>query len=113
MLTNSDIKNIIKMRKQGYTYQQIAKTMGISKATVAKYAPKGVYNKSVFPRCDYPNLKKWIDKNKMSLTKMSKITGLSDDCLKYTFRKEREPTKHTIDCILKMTGLTYEICFKE
>lgn len=103
-------------REKGMTYQQIADKYGISRQAVAeccgKHSPghfKGFSKES----CIYPNLRRWLNENKVNRAEFLRRLGLvygtnSSDRLTRYFRGIGYPPKQTIDKMLEVTGLTYE-----
>lgn len=59
----------------------------------------------------YPNLEKWIKENCKNAYQFSIITGLSDRGIRCMLYGRNDPSKYTIDVVLQVTGLTYEVAF--
>ena len=105
-------------REQGMTYQQIAEMYGVSKQTVGQICGKGqpYMFRAVSERCVYPNLRRWMNDNKVSvkelLRRMGKTAYTSTcDSMGSYLRGEHDPPKVIIDAMLKATGMTYEEMF--
>lgn len=106
-------------REKGLTYRQIAEKHGVSFQTVAQACGKSDASKfRAFTEsdCVYPNLRKWLNDNKVSRYEFIRRVGLCADSAtsctfgKY-FRGKHYPNKQTIDKMLRVTGLTYEELF--
>lgn len=106
-------------REKGLTYRQIAEKHGVSFQTVAQACSKSDASKfRAFTEsdCVYPNLRKWLNDNKVSRCEFIKRVGLCANNSASTifgnyFRGKHYPNKQTIDKMLRVTGLTYEELF--
>ena len=103
-------------REKGLTYREIAEKYGVSKQTVAmacaQYSP-GHFRPFSSRQVIYPNLRKWLNENKVGvsefLRRMGNIsTGGAYSTVRGWFSGRVYPPKQTIDKILAITGLTYE-----
>ena len=103
-----------KLHDNGMTYEQIGEQFGVSKQAVHQLlnrAPGDYFQEGAIKRVKYVGLRQWMLENRVSITKLESLCGIS--------RKHRvligqaQPSKTTIDKILAVTGLTYEECFKE
>lgn len=61
----------------------------------------------------YPNLEHWIWRHCNSATDFARKIDYTYSSFKDFMKGKNGTTKYTIDKILKVTGLTYEVCFKE
>ena len=103
-------------RDKGLTYVEIAKKYGVSYQAVAQCCAKhtpGHFKPYTETEVVYPNLRKWLNENKVSRSefcrRMGTVTrGGSYDAVRCWFGGMNYPTKDRIDKILAMTGLTYE-----
>lgn len=91
--------------KHGVTYQAVACALG--KSDAAKFRP---WTKD---RCIYPNLRNWLNENKVSLKEFVRRTDAVSsgrNLCSYSayFSGKHYPQKAVIDKILEVTGLTYE-----
>ena len=105
---------IRKLHDEGLTYEKIGEIFGISKQAAQQASRTGLkdyFHENTIQKVKYAGLRKWMLKNRMSLSKMEQATGMSR--LYKTLTGACEPRKKTIDAILSVTGLTYEECFKE
>ena len=110
---------IIALREQGMTYQQIADKVGVSKQYIAQIC--GKRNPRHFrviteEGCIYPNLRAWMNDNKVSRRELLRRMGrlawpVNSQMLSRYLRGEDSPRKEVIDAMLKATGLTYEFMF--
>ena len=107
------------LREQGMTYQKIADELGVTKAYIAQlvsgFNPR--YFRAITEEaCIYPGLREWMNDNKVGRSELVRRMGkhtwpATVSTLSYVMRGDHEPTKGTIDSILKVTGMTYEECF--
>lgn len=103
-------------RAKGMTYKAIAGKHGVSKQAVADALGKSdeaKFRAWTEDRCIYPNLRNWLNENKVSMREFIRRAGLipyGNNMSQYSayFRGKQYPQKATIDKILKVTGLTYE-----
>lgn len=105
-------------RLEGMTYEKIADEFGISKQRV--YQIIGKPDKRIIcikkSQCIYPELRKWLIENNMSINALTrKIYGSVEPNNRQTISRllkgSNLPTKRTVDKVLKATGLTYEQAF--
>ena len=110
---------MIKMRLDGYTYQEIADKYGITRQCVQQSIVNFVekernVRKSALDRCIYPNIKKWMIDNDISMIKLSKICGRTEKntgAVRPKLNGEREFKISEIKAILKESGKTFEYMF--
>ena len=103
------------------TLQEIAKKHGVTHQCVAMAVCK--YNISYFrpvtqKQCIYPNIRKWMNDNKVSQAEIIRRMGVevgggTSTKFRAWLRGENEPRKRDIDMLLKITGMTYEEMFRE
>lgn len=109
-----------KERQSGLTYQEIADKYGVSKQNVAQACHK--YNPSYFhvwnsSNCIYPNVRKWLNENKITMTELIRRLGLELNAKTYVVLRNylcgrTYPSKQKIDKLLSLTSLTYEQFFE-
>lgn len=111
-------EQMIAFRNQGMKYRDIAKAFGCSYQYVAKicatYDPS--HFRCIYEECVYPNLRKWMNENKVGRGEFLRRMGLDAhptnyERLKYVIRGESYPRKDYIDKMLEVTGMTYETLF--
>lgn len=103
-------------RAKGKTYTQIAQECGVSPQAVSRACADlgdGRFRAWTAQRCIYPNLRSWLNDNRVSLTAFIGRMGLAASGVTTSrfsdyFRGRCFPGKKTIDKMLKVTGLTYE-----
>ena len=103
-------------RETGMTYREIAAKHGVSYQAVADALGKSDLTKFkpwTAERCIYPNLREWMNANKVSLREFVRRTeavSAGSNLIRYAayFRGDNYPGKQTIDKMLNVTGLTYE-----
>lgn len=106
---------IKKLRSEGMTYEKIGELLGVSRQAVHQIANKTskdyLHEKTISQKVKYVGLRKWMLKNRVSMTKLGQLCGMTK--INKSLTGDFEPRKNTIDAILRVTGLTYEECFKE
>lgn len=111
-------KQMQMLRDQGMKYKEIAEKIGVSSQYVSMVCGKcdPAYFQYVDESCIYPNLRKWMNDNKITRREFLRRMGL----MPYTGNYERfgsylrgtnYPRKQYIDKMLKVTGMTYETMF--
>ena len=110
---------MIKMRLDGCTYQEIADKYGVTRQcvqqSIANFTGKErTARKSSLDRCIYPNIRKWMLDNNISMIKLSKMCGLAEThigAVRTKLNGEREFKISEIKAILKESGKTFEYMF--
>ena len=103
---------IRKMRDAGLTYESIGEILGVSRQAVHQAAHAGNgFRESTVNKVRYIGLRKWMMDNGVSISELERRCGSRR--LSYSLTRDCEPKKKTIDAILRVTGLTYEECFRE
>ncbi len=117
------LMNMVKMRLDGYTLNEIAEKYGVSKQCVQQHLsalagnqkprPKGVDEKIV-----YPNLAKWIAEERIARYELSHMLGLSmNNTVTTTINKrlygEVDFSMAEIKKLIEVTGQTFEYLFAE
>ena len=106
-------------RESGLTYQQIADKYGVTRQAVAAVCGKSNPNMFRFitkEGCIYPNLRKWMNDNKVSKKELIRRMGVVPFTTAQRLMGDRlsgraELTKSEIDSMLMATGMTYEEMF--
>ena len=118
-MNESRKKQMQEDRESGMTFAEIGKKYGISSSRVGQILGRHcVKNFQPVRNCIYPNLAKWMNENKISRAELTKrIYGNSDatNALRIAsyIRGETDIPKRTIDKLLKVTGMTYEVLFQK
>lgn len=109
----------IRERENGMSVTDIAKRYGVSYQAVlhatAKTGTKYFKNYTA-ERCVYPNLRQWLNDNKITINEFARRMGLaqgggsSSRIIGY-FNGRNYPQKETIDKMIEVTGLSYEEMF--
>lgn len=107
--------------QSGMSYAEVAEKHGVSKQNI--YQAVGKHKPTVFreitnKQCIYPNLRAWINDNKITRAEFSRrMWGNSypggSRRIKEYFSGKCDPPKKTIDRMIEVTGLPYEILFKK
>lgn len=104
----------LRERKNGMTYRQIAEKHGVSYQSVHCTCTRqdGTYHTAITPKgCIYPNLRAWLNND---AGRRDRFFREMKHCTIRDFLKGiRQPKKGTIDKMLELTGMTYEVLFKE
>ena len=113
-------EEMLKLREQGLTYQQIADTLGVSRQYVGAVCVSSTPRSFQYVSekgCIYPNLREWMNENKISRAELVRRMGLLNSPSHYStllgiyMRGQADPPKWFIDKLLKATGMTYEKLF--
>lgn len=115
------ILDLVQMRIDGYTFQEIADKYGVSRQYIhqelsaivgnAKPRQKGIDEKII-----YPNLAKWIFENRIPKYKLSEIVGMkskSTEGIRQKLYGKRNFSITEIKKLLEVTGETFEYLFAE
>lgn len=105
-------------RENGLTYRQIAEKYGVSIQCVAQACGKSNprYFKTIKDNCIYPNLRNWMNDNKVSRKTLAIRMGLvgfpaTQDNIGNYMTGKTDPPKRVIDKLIEITGMTYEELF--
>lgn len=112
---------MVKMRSDGCTLQQIADKYGCSRQFVQQSilnfkSRKGKINEISLRECIYPNLKKWMVENGITLTELSEIIGLnsaSTNSITSRLIGTNDFKISEVKTILEESGKTFEYMFME
>lgn len=114
-------ESMLNMKNEGFTYQEIGEKFGISKQRVQQII--GGYNPRYFHYKTkrgvvYEGLRKWLNDNKISINHLTRLlygqsNSKSHNRLNDYLSNRISIPKSMIDKLLKLTGLTYEVAFKE
>jgi hypothetical protein len=99
------------MRAAGKTYREIGEALGVSKQRAEQLVkrPTGDYlHVGTVQKIPYKGLREWMLANRVGITKLGELCG----CEVKRPVKGNGMNKHTIDAILRVTGLDYETCFE-
>lgn len=121
MASKSDRKEEMRrLREQGLKQREIAEMFGVSIQYVSLVCGKGNPARfvPVSSNCVYPNLRKWMNENKVSKSELLRRMGMDVNTsnslrLGAYMLGETYPRKPYIDKLLAATGLTYEVLFYE
>ncbi len=111
-------KEMRALREQGLKHREIAERFGVSHQYVAMVCgtcdPR--YYIHIGDECVYPNLRNWMNENKISRKELLRRIGVEPLANNYSrlnkyLRGEAQPRKPWIDKMLEVTGMTYEVMF--
>lgn len=112
-MTNEERVKMFRMRLEGATLQEIADKYGVTREWVRQLIP-GIEGRGRKPKpAAYPALSEWLQDNELSRFAFGKMCGVSTCCIGNILNGKRDPSKDTIDAILKVTGLPYEEAFRK
>lgn len=108
-------KQILIMRDNGMTYNEIGRRLGVSRQRVhqiatgrkSKPAVKGTSREAV-KRIPYVGLREWMLANNVTMTELARWCGLRGIAL----NGNKKLRMATAEKILKVTGLEFEECFR-
>lgn len=114
-MTNEEKKKAYCMLIDGATYQEVGDEIGISKQAIHQQFSGLLKGRSFSGtrKNKYKNIEKFMIENNINRKNFAECTGLNYQNFCKILRAETEPTKQTIDKILKFTGMTYEQAFAE
>jgi transcriptional regulator with XRE-family HTH domain len=103
-------------RAKGLTYREIGEKYGVSGQYIAMICGKSDgrnFRAWTEKTCIYPNLRNWLNENKVSLNEFVRrngveVAGNTAGRFRAYLNGRTYPPKKTIDRMLKVTGLTYE-----
>lgn len=102
---------MFKLRLAGYTFREIGEKYGVSDRRVQIILnPKG--RRPLDPECIYPNLKNWMQKNRMTVSDFAKLSGLSTTIIYNTFKGKTKPSMRTISKVLETTNMDFKTAFE-
>ena len=97
-------------RATGKTYRKIAELYGVSYQNVQQAC---AWKPSEYGSCIYPQIKKWMNDNRVKLPEMAKRMYVTDSSLRSALNGSASLKKEYIDALLALTGMTYEELFKQ
>ena len=94
-MTHEQIEEMVRMRNDGYTLQEIADKFGVSKQWIAMLIQTGGYkmNPESLNKIVYPNIADWMRKNHYNMRKLVSETGLTLQTLRRMLIEGRDPPK--------------------
>lgn len=103
---------ILRMREEGHTYEEIGKVLGLSKQRchqIVHYDRRGGdgFKPKSIMKIPYVGLRNWMMENRVTVSELSKRVGVS---WLATDGKKGIGTV-IVERILEETGLTFEECF--
>ena len=106
-------------RNAGMRYAEIAEKYGVSYQCVAQVCSRrgvGHFKPYTTTECVYPNLRKWLNENKVSRYEFGRRLGMHQSASTCTrvgeyLRGRAYPRKDTIDKFIGVTGIPYEHLF--
>ncbi len=115
-MTNEQVLDMVSMRLNGSSLQEIGDKYGYSREYVRKWMPQGlrgrIKSELAIDKTVYPALKEWLIRRDMPISVFSKMCKVNKCTMDKILHGEVSPTKSNIDKILSVTGFTYEHAFK-
>ena len=114
----ADKERMLLLSEQGVKHAEIARLCGVSRQYVhmvcGKYSP--MHFTTIGEQCVFPNLRKWMNENKVNKAELLRRMGLERnpdnyDRLSRVMSGKGEPRRAYIDKMLRATGMTYETLF--
>lgn len=102
------------MRADGDTLQSIADWFGVSREYIRKIVGGAHTGRSYVSHtidCIYPNIRKWMVDNGLNYNSFSSLLSMNQNSTQRFLVGEGGAYKSTIDKILEVTGMTYEVAF--
>lgn len=111
-----DKEEAAKMRENGFSLQEIADRFGVSRQRIGiLFRKTGRVSKKPtgLDSVVFPNIRKFLSDNRMSIKRFSNFCQSDYNSVLRGIKGYNDMQKHTIDDILRATGMTYEEAFKE
>lgn len=103
-----------RMRLEGYTLEEIGQRFGFGREYIRQnlmLKDARAKKKRCFDGYIYPNLARWLSKERNSYTSFAKSIGVSPSKVFNALTGRVDMSKSTIDKILGTTGMSYEEAF--
>jgi len=107
---------MIEMRKQGKSYQEIAEQFGVTRQRVHQIVNPIFFNPI---RCEnrlekyvFPNIAIWMNENGLSLFDVQELTGIHERTIYGFLTGRTKPRFDSICKIIEVTGMTFEEAFE-
>ena len=113
-MTIDDRVEAYRMRLEGYSLQEVADRFGVSRQFLSQILPSSqrAFSKGRNAnKCIYPAIKKYMEKNRYSYTRLAIICGMSQQTLYRGLTGKNEFMKKNIDMLLDTLQMTYEEAF--
>jgi transposase len=110
-----DVQFVIKCRKNGMTYDEIAAKFNVSRQCVHQTVQAYEKFKVKESACVYDGLRQWMNERHMRVSqfcKMDEFNGKNACSLRGYLRGDSDMPMSVIDTILEITNLTYEEAFR-
>jgi predicted DNA-binding protein YlxM (UPF0122 family) len=103
------------LREKGMTYEEIGEIFGVTRQAVHDAVSKNRdgFRESTVLRVQYVGLRDWMLTNRVGLCELADRCNIDRSVIGTNLIRKNNMRKSTIDAILRVTGLTYEECFKE
>lgn len=114
-MTKAEKLTAFQMRMEGISWDDIGEALGYCGTTVYQDIQNSLRRPKIL-NVRFPLIKNYIEREcGGSLKLFAKMCGLSENTLYGCFSRKlhRDPSKETIDAILKQTGMSYQEAFME
>ena len=115
-MTTERETRMIELRKQGETYDEIAKQFGITKQRVqqvlAPYKIRRPAKRHDEKRYVFPNIVRWMNINDMSFAKFGATVGKAGAVVHRYITGKISPNFNFVVKVLEVTGMTFEEAFE-
>lgn len=114
-MTNRDRAEAYYMRLNGKSFQEIADQFGVSRQRIHQIL-NGACERAPRRNLDtiiYPAIKNYMKENRLSFSGISRLCGINLWPIINGLCGKNDISKHIIDAILDVTGMTYEEAFKK
>ena len=115
-MTSKQIAEARKMRKKGYTLQEIGDEFGVTREWIRKCTEDIVVGRcqsKSFKGLKYPALAKRLKEVCYSYAALSEMIGVTPPTIHRWLYQKTDIPKSMIDKLLDITGLTYEEAFRQ
>lgn len=123
MISDKDRVKMFEMRVNGCTLADIADKYGITRQRVRQILQSNISNGAKMARgregIIYPNIKKWLKDNDISIVEFAKLLGKEENIkmkthtrLSHILKGKGDFTMTEVRSVLKVTNMTFEKAFE-
>ena len=118
MMKEERRKQLLDLRDEGLTYEEIGEKVGISRQRVYQLigGEKPLFRAVNEDYCVYPNIRRYMNENRISVTQLTRLAygdvhTSNIQRMHRLLEGSKMASKTTIDRVLWATGLPYEVAF--
>ena len=118
-MTREQKHQMLDMKLDGHTYEQIGERFGISKQRVCQIlsgeSGRGKGSKNKQKRLDtyvFPSIAVWMNENNYTASRFSEEISVDKQSFSKYMKGEHEMPLSVIEAIINLTGLPFEVAFE-